>query len=40
MHVRHKYDSFKDAMKSEFTDSNFVIFCVGGHIKFEKFWFD
>ena len=26
MHLSHKYDSFKDAMKSEFTDSIFLFF--------------
>ena len=37
MHVSHKYDSFKDATKSEFTDSNFLFFAWAVTSNFKNF---
>ena len=37
MHMSHKYESFKNAMKSKFTDRNFLIFAQAVKSHFKNF---
>ena len=40
MHMGHKYESFKRCYEIEIYRLLFLNFCVGGKVKFQKFWSD